>query len=145
MVICAPCLLPVIFQGAVGLTGAIGYSNVRDKNLSKNTQKKKNINTQKKKKKTRKKKSIYQNGGRNRYVTASRRMSRSVKRRPKIHYGIKHNKVIRIYPHKIEKRIGGHNYYILWKTTKNNLPGKTFHGKFYKSKEEATKNLKKRK
>lgn len=145
MVICAPCLLPVIFQGAVGLTGAIGYSNVRDKDLSKNTQKKKNINTQKKKKKTRKKKSIYQNGGRNRYVTASRRMSRSVKRRPKIHYGIKHNKVIRIYPHKIEKRIGGHNYYILWKTTKNNLPGKTFHGKFYKSKEEATKNLKKRK
>lgn len=145
MVICAPCLLPVLLQGTLGISGVAVVSNIRDKKVSKNTQKKKNINTQKKKKKTRKKKGIYQNGGRNRCVTASRRMSRSVKRGPKIHYGIKHNKVIRIYPHKIEKRIGGHNYYILWKTTKNNLPGKTFHGKFYKSKEEATKNLKKRK
>jgi hypothetical protein len=58
------------------------------------------------------------------------------------YYGIQNNKVIQIYPHKIEKKIGRHNYYILWKTTKENLPGKTFHGKFYKSKEEASKNIK---
>jgi len=49
---------------------------------------------------------------------------------------------IELYPHKIEKKIGRHNYYILWKTTRENLPGKTFHGKFYKSKEEASKNIK---
>ena len=59
-------------------------------------------------------------------------------------YGIKNNKVIEIYPHKIEKKIGRHNYYILWKTTKENLPGKTFHGKFYKSKEDALQNIKRR-
>ena len=59
-------------------------------------------------------------------------------------YGIKNNKVIEIYPHKIEKKIGRHNYYILWKTTKENLPGKTFHGKFYKSKEEALQNIKRK-
>lgn len=59
-------------------------------------------------------------------------------------YGIKNNKVIEIYPHKIEKKIGRNNYYILWKTTKENLPGKTFHGKFYKSKEEALQNIKRK-
>ena len=59
-------------------------------------------------------------------------------------YGIKNNKVIEIYPHKIEKKIGRHNYYILWKTTKENSPGKTFHGKFYKSKEDALQNIKRR-
>ena len=59
-------------------------------------------------------------------------------------YGIKNNKVIEIHPHKIEKKIGRHNYYILWKTTKENLPGKTFHGKFYKSKEDALQNIKRR-
>ena len=59
------------------------------------------------------------------------------------YYGIKNNKVIQIYPHKIEKKIGRHKYYILWKTTKENTPGKTFHGKLYKSKKEALKNIKK--
>ena len=59
-------------------------------------------------------------------------------------YGIKNNKVIEIYPHKNEKKIGRHNYYILWKTTKENSPGKTFHGKFYKSKEDALQNIKRR-
>ena len=47
-----------------------------------------------------------------------------------------------MYPHKIKKSIGRHKYIISWKTTKENLPGKTFHGKFYKSKEEAMKNIK---
>ena len=56
-------------------------------------------------------------------------------------YGIRNNKVIQLYPHKIKKKIGRHNYYISWKTTKKNLPGKTFHGKFYKSKGEASKNI----
>ena len=60
----------------------------------------------------------------------------------KKYYGIKNNKVIELYPHKIKKSIGRHKYIILWKTTKENLPGKTFHGKFYKSKEEAMKNIK---
>jgi hypothetical protein len=53
----------------------------------------------------------------------------------KIYYGIKNNKLIELYPHKIKKSIGRHKYIISWKTTKENLPGKTFHGKFYKSKE----------
>ena len=56
----------------------------------------------------------------------------------KIRYGIKGNKIIKIYPHKIPNKIGRHNY-LLWKTTKKNTPGKTYHGKFYKSKEEAMK------
>ena len=60
----------------------------------------------------------------------------------KKYYGIKNNKLIKLYPHKIKKSIGRHKYIILWKTTKENLPGKTFHGKFYKSKEEAMKNIK---
>lgn len=64
------------------------------------------------------------------------------KRGGKKHYGIKNNKVIELYPHKVKKSIGRHKYIILWKTTKENLPGKTFHGKFYNSKEEAIKNIK---
>ena len=63
----------------------------------------------------------------------------------KQYYGIKNNKVIKLYPHKIEKKTGRHNYYILWKTAKENLPSKTFHGKFYKSREKANKNMKKQK
>lgn len=78
----------------------------------------------KKKKKTRKVKKKTQKRGRKKY------------------YGIKNNKVIELYPHKIKKSIGRHKYIILWKTTKENLPGKTFHGRFYKSKEEAMKNIK---
>ena len=60
----------------------------------------------------------------------------------KIKYGIRKNKVIELYPHKIKTKIGRHNYKLLWKTTKNNISGKTFHGKFYNSKEEAMKNIK---
>lgn len=70
---------------------------------------------------------------------------RTQKRGEKKYYGIKNNKVIELYPHKIKKSIGRHKYIILWKTTKENLPGKTFHGKFYKSKEDAMKNIKQEK
>ena len=65
------------------------------------------------------------------------------RKKRKKHYGIKNNKVIELYPHKIQKSIGRHKYIILWKTTKGNLPGKTFHGKFYKSKEEAMERINK--
>ena len=70
---------------------------------------------------------------------------RTQKRGGKKYYGIKNNKVIELYPHKIKKSIGRHKYIISWKTTKENLPGKTFHGKFYKSKEDAMKNIKQKK
>lgn len=60
----------------------------------------------------------------------------------KKYYGIKNNKVIQLYPHKIKKSIGRHKYIISWKTTKGNISGKTFHGKFYMSKQEAMKNIK---
>ena len=32
---CGPCLLPVVKAGAVGLTGAFGYSKVKDDNFKK--------------------------------------------------------------------------------------------------------------
>ena len=73
----------------------------------------------------------------------SKKSQRSRRKSNKIRYGIKGNKIIKIYPHKIHKKIGRHNYYLLWKTTKKNTPGKTYHGKFYKSKEEAMKFKKK--
>ncbi len=60
-------------------------------------------------------------------------------------YGIKNGKVVSLYAHKISKKIGKHNHYISWKTTRKNIPGKTFHGKFYNSKKEAKRNLKKTK
>ena len=65
MVVCAPCLLPVVKAGAVGLTSALTYSKVRDRKISKkaekkNTRKKEKI-TRRKKKKTKKVKS--QRGG----------------------------------------------------------------------------------
>jgi hypothetical protein len=63
----------------------------------------------------------------------------------KIKYGIKNGKVIKVYPHKISKKVGRHQYSILWKTTRKNLPGKTFHGKFYKSKKQAMNYIKKTK
>lgn len=62
----------------------------------------------------------------------------------KYKFGIKKGKIIKIYPHKISKKRGKNNYYISWKTTRKNLSNKTFHGKFYKSKEEAKKKLKKK-
>lgn len=57
----------------------------------------------------------------------------------KKYYGKKKGKVIPIYGHKIQKRIGRHKFYILWKTTKKNLPGKTYYGKFYKTRKAALK------
>lgn len=55
----------------------------------------------------------------------------------KVYYGRKKGKVIPIYGHKISKRIGRHRVYITWKTTKKNLPGKTYHGTFYKTRKDA--------
>ena len=40
MVICTPCLLPGVKAGAVGLTGALTYSKVRDRKISKKAKKK---------------------------------------------------------------------------------------------------------
>uniref|UniRef100_A0A6C0F534 WGR domain-containing protein n=1 Tax=viral metagenome TaxID=1070528 RepID=A0A6C0F534_9ZZZZ len=77
--------------------------------------------------------------------TVRKSKKKTQKRGRKTYYGIKNNKVIELYPHKIKKSIGRHKYIILWKTTKENLPGKTFHGKFYKSKEEAMENIKQEK
>ena len=67
---------------------------------------------------------------------------KSLKGGGKKHYGIRGNNVIELYPHRIPRSIGRHKYIISWKTTKENLPNKTFHGKFYKSKEEANKHIK---
>tara|TARA_B100001094_G_C18002513_1_gene705933 strand:+ start:186 stop:917 length:732 start_codon:yes stop_codon:yes gene_type:complete len=64
MVICTPCLLPVVKAGAVGLTGAFTYSNVRDRTIKK--QKKKKTSRLKKKKtngKMKKKDTSSQSGG----------------------------------------------------------------------------------
>ena len=55
----------------------------------------------------------------------------------KRYYGIKKDKIIPIYGHKIAKRLGRHRFYILWKTTKKNLPGKTYYGKMYNTRKEA--------
>jgi hypothetical protein len=38
---------------------------------------------------------------------------------------------------------GRHNYYLLWKTTPKNISGKTFHGKFYKTRNDAFQKLRK--
>ena len=54
-----------------------------------------------------------------------------------MYYGIKKGKVIPIYGHKIFERIGRHKFFITWKTTKKNLPGKTFHGTFYNTRKAA--------
>ena len=55
----------------------------------------------------------------------------------KVKYGVKKNRVVKLYGHRITKRIGRHNFYTLWKTTRKNLPGKTYHGKFFNSKKAA--------
>ena len=72
-----------------------------------------------------------------------RKSRRGGGKKSKKHYGIRGNNVIELYPHRIPRSIGRHKYIISWKTTKENLPNKTFHGKFYKSKEEAMKKIKK--
>ena len=53
MVVCTPCLLPVVKAGAVGLTGVFAYSKVGDRKISKRKKKK---NTRRKKKTVRRKK-----------------------------------------------------------------------------------------
>ena len=116
-----------------------GDKLVGDGLLYKEIQKKKKSKKSKKKKSGGKKKGVlsaFMN------VVPSSHIN-NFKRDGKKHYGIKNNKVIELYPHKIKKSIGRHKYIILWKTTKENLPGKTFHGKFYKSKKEAMKKIKK--
>lgn len=55
----------------------------------------------------------------------------------KKYYGRKKGKVIPLYGHKIARRIGRHRFFIQWKTTKKNLPGKTYYGKFYNTRKEA--------
>ena len=59
-------------------------------------------------------------------------------------YGRKRGKVIPIYGHKIPQRIGRHRFYILWKTTKKNLPGKTYHGRFYSTRKKAQRRTRQR-
>ena len=49
MVVCTPCLLPVVKAGAVGLTGVVGYSKVRDKKLTKKVDRKKKRKTARRK------------------------------------------------------------------------------------------------
>ena len=136
---CAPCMAGTLKVGATALAGAIGYSKVRDRKFKKTKKKgKKTKNKKKDKSKTKK-------GGGKRRMTKRRTLRKKKTasfRGGKIKYGIRKNKVIQLYPHKINTKIGRHNYKILWKTTKNNLPGKTFHGKFYNSKEEARENIK---
>ena len=64
MVVCAPCLLPVVKAGAVGLTGVVGYSKVRDKKLTKKVDRKKKRKTARRKTARRKtKKKGSQRGG----------------------------------------------------------------------------------
>jgi len=79
---------------------------------------------------------------RRRYIKKTRRKGKRRKHLGSIlikkkYYGRKKGKVIPIYGHKIPKRIGRHRFYISWKTTKKNLPGKTYHGKFYYTRKEA--------
>ena len=62
-----------------------------------------------------------------------------------VKYGVRKNRVVKLYPHKITKKIGRHNYYVLWKTTRKNLPGKTYHYKFFNTKEGAKDHISKRK
>ena len=52
MVVCTPCLLPVVKAGAASLTGVFAYSKVRDRNIKR----KKKKNTRRKKKTVRRKK-----------------------------------------------------------------------------------------
>ena len=130
---CTPCMIGTVKTGAAALAGAFGLSKVRDRKFKKTKKRNKKIKTKTKK------------GGGKRRKTKRRTIRRKKTasfRGGKIKYGIRKNKVIELYPHKINKKSGRHNYKILWKTTKNNLPGKTFHGKFYNSKEEAMENIK---
>ena len=55
----------------------------------------------------------------------------------KKYFGRKNGKVISIYGHKIFEKIGSHNFFMSWKTTKKNLPGKTFYGTIYYTQKDA--------
>lgn len=59
----------------------------------------------------------------------------------KKYYGRKKGKVIQLYGHKIPKRIGRHRFIIKWKTTKKNLPNKTYYGKFYNTRKAAQQRI----
>ena len=61
--------------------------------------------------------------------------------KPAIKYGIKRNKVITVYGHKkqYKEKVGRHRSYTLWKTTRKNLPGKIYQGRFFSTKEQAMK------
>ena len=82
-------------------------------------------------------------GGRRRRSSKRKRRRRKKKKKSKkykvkhTYFGIKKGKIIKIYAHKIFKKIGRHSSYTLWKTTKKNLPGKTYYGKFYKTRKQA--------
>ena len=56
--------------------------------------------------------------------------------KPSVKYGIKRNR-IRVYGHKMKfkEKVGRHKTYTLWKTTRKNLPGKTYQGRFFKQKQ----------
>jgi hypothetical protein len=58
---------------------------------------------------------------------------KTVKRRIKQHYGVVKGKKVKLYPHNVKKTIGRRKYYVLWKTTKKNIPGKIYRGKLYSS------------
>ena len=58
---------------------------------------------------------------------------KTVKRRIKQHYGLIKGKKVKLYPHNVKKTIGRRKYYVLWKTTKKNIPGKIYRGKLYSS------------
>jgi len=95
--------------------------------------------------------SSVQNGGRKKNklfrkmkqnIITRRYKSRRYKSRSHIiKYGIKNSKVIKIYPHKKPNKYSKHKYIILWKTTKQNLPNKIFHGKLYKTHKTAKQKL----
>ena len=61
--------------------------------------------------------------------------------KPTVKYGIKRKRVIKVYGHKMKfkEKVGRHRTYTLWKTTRKNLPGKTYQGRFFNTKEQAMK------
>ena len=82
-----------------------------------------------------------QSGGRRRTRKRRKRRGKGSTLMKKKYYGRKKGKVIQIYGHKISKRIGRHRFFIKWKTTKKNLPGKTYYGKFYNTRKAAQQGL----
>jgi broad specificity phosphatase PhoE len=58
------------------------------------------------------------------------------------YFGIKKGKVIKLYKHKILKKIGRYNSVISWRTSRKNLPRTTYYGKFYKTRKAAKRMLK---